>query len=78
MLRTSVQHTDQAPATHSPLELPRKWLTTAEVAWLFGLKPESLVAAHCRNGNWNGIRPVKMPNRRLMWPSDDVQKILAR
>lgn len=49
---------------------------THELACKAKLKPQSLRAALCRDGHWCGIRPVKLPNRRLMWPSAEVDALL--
>lgn len=27
-------------------------------------------------GSYHGIRPVRLPNRRLLWPSDVVENLL--
>lgn len=49
---------------------------TEELAAQVGVKPQSLRAALCRDGHWCGIRPVKLPNRRLMWPAAQVNALL--
>lgn len=51
-------------------------ITTEELASMLGLKPNTFRAALCRNGHYYGIRPVKLPNRRLMWPLADVRKLM--
>lgn len=50
---------------------------TDEAANILGLRPDTLRAALCRNGHWCGIRPIKLPNRRLLWPADQVDALLA-
>lgn len=52
-------------------------LTTEALAAELQLKPQTLRAALCRNGHYYGIRPVKLPNRRLMWPAEAVAHLLS-
>lgn len=51
-------------------------LSTDEVASLAKLRPQSIRASICRLGHWMGLRPVKLPNRRLVWSAEDVARIL--
>ena len=52
-------------------------LTTEQLAEQAQIKAQSLRAAFCRDGHWCGIRPVKLPNRRLLWPADAVNALLS-
>jgi len=49
--------------------------TTEELAGRLGLRPQTLRAALCRNGHYYGLRPVKCPNGRLLWPADAFEKL---
>jgi len=51
--------------------------STEELAALAKVKAQSLRAAFCRDGHWCNIRPVKLPNRRLMWPGAQVDALLS-
>ena len=51
--------------------------TTEQLADQAKLKAQSLRAAFCRDGHWCGIRPVKLPNRRLLWPAEAVNALLS-
>lgn len=51
-------------------------LTTEALAESTGHKPQTLRAAYCRHGHWCGIRPAKLPNGRLLWPSDSIDRLL--
>lgn len=53
-----------------------QYLSTFEFALLFRMRPESARQALCDKGHVNGIRPIKLPNRRLLWPSDEVFALL--
>ena len=50
-------------------------LTTEEFADQIGMKPESIRARLCRQGHFYGLRPIKLPNRRLLWPSDSTERL---
>lgn len=47
-------------------------LSTEQFAKIIHVKPESVRSGLCRNGNYLGIQPLKLPNRRLAWPAKDV------
>ena len=51
--------------------------TTEELARRLGLRPQTLRAALCRNGHYFGLRPVKLPNGRLLWPADAFDKLTS-
>ena len=53
----------------------RTHLSTEELAKGLGIKPQTLRAALCRNGEYFGIRPVKAKNRFLRWPADAVERL---
>lgn len=57
--------------------MQRQHLSTEEFAELVGVKPHTPRAALCRNGHYFGIRPIKLPNRRLLWPADAVERLLS-
>jgi len=62
----NVQHAENAPP-----------LTTEALAIRLGIRPQTLRAALCRNGHYYGLRPVKCPNRFLLWPADAVARLTA-
>jgi len=51
--------------------------STEVLAEHLGIKPQTIRAALCRNGHYLGLRPIKMPNRRLLWPAADVTELLS-
>lgn len=53
-------------------------LTTEEAAICLRVKAQTLRAALCRDGHYFGVRPVRAPNRFLLWPADEVRGLLAR
>ena len=50
--------------------------STKEFAESLGVKPETARRSLCVAGHYLGIRPVKLPNGRLLWPEADRQRIL--
>lgn len=50
-------------------------LTTEVLAERLGIKPQTLRSNLCRNGHYFGLRPVKMPNRLLLWPEDSLEQL---
>jgi len=54
----------------------RSGLTTEDFAACTGHKPQTLRAALCKQGHWCGVVPTKLPNRRLLWPADAVDRLI--
>ena len=52
-------------------------ITTEQLAGLLHLKAQSLRAALSREGHYFGLRPRKLPNGRLIWPDDAIQRLTA-
>ncbi len=49
--------------------------TTEALADRLGIKPQSLRARVCRTGSYFGLRPLKLPNGRLLWPADSIERL---
>lgn len=56
---------------------PTQMFSTEELAQLARQQPGSIRSAVCRQGHWMGLKPVKLPNRRLLWSAPDVQRVLT-
>ena len=54
----------------------RMELTTEALAYRLGLKPQSIHAQLSRTGSYFGIRPIKLPNRRLLWPHNTLERLI--
>ncbi|RTL29197.1 MAG: DNA-binding protein [Burkholderiales bacterium] len=54
----------------------RSHLTTEELARALNVEPESIHKARSNNGHYCGVTPTKLPNRRLAWPLDAVERIV--
>ena len=53
---------------------PRK-LDTAEAVDLLRIRPQTLRRALCLQGHYFGMRPVKLPNGRLLWDAADLDRL---
>lgn len=49
---------------------------TSALARRIGYAPASIRTAVWRNGHFNGIKPVKLPNGRLLWPASAIDALL--
>lgn len=52
-------------------------ITTERLAALFGVKTNTPRVALTTQGHYFGIKPTKLPNRRLLWPLDEVNRVLS-
>jgi hypothetical protein len=50
-------------------------ITTEELAALLSIRPQSIRKRFCQTGAYFSLRPVKLPNGRLMWPADALDKL---
>lgn len=50
-------------------------MNTEELAAVLKLKPDSIRKRHQKTGAYYCLRPVKLPNGRLMWPADSIAKL---
>lgn len=55
----------------------RPLLTTEELAALLTLRPQSIRKRYCQTGAYFSVRPVKMPNGRLAWPADSIERLMG-
>lgn len=51
-------------------------LTTAEVAAVERIKPQTVRKNYCLQGHHHGIVPVKLPSGRLLWRADALHAVL--
>lgn len=50
--------------------------STEEAAAALKVKPQTLRAALCRDGAYQGVRPLKARNRFLIWPAAQIDALL--
>lgn len=53
-------------------------LTTRELARTFGVLPESVRSRFYRKGHYFGLVPMRLPNGRLLWSADAVERLLGK
>lgn len=63
--------------TAAPSARPAAKLTTEELAASLRIVPQTARAALCRNGHYLGLRPVKLPNGKLLWDAAEVERLTA-
>lgn len=66
-----------APRVPMPIPANRDHVSTEELAAILAIDPQSIRKRHSMDGSYLGIRPTKLPNRRLLWPVADVKKLLS-
>lgn len=54
----------------------RRHITTEELAALLSIRPQSIRKRLCQTGGYFNLRPVKLPNGRLLWPGDAIDKLV--
>lgn len=60
------------------IDPPPVGITTDRLAAAIGVQPVSIRIRLCRTGSYYGVRPIRMPNRRLLWPSDAAERLAAQ
>lgn len=53
-------------------------LSTAEFAKRNLVKPQTVRKQHSATGSYFGVRPLPLPNRKLLWPDDSIQHLVAK
>lgn len=51
-------------------------VTTEAMTARFGVATQTPRASLCRVGHWMGMRPVKLPNGRLLWDAAEIERLL--
>ena len=52
-------------------------LSTEEAAAKLRAASQTPRASLCRLGHWMGMRPVKLPNGRLLWDAAEVERLAS-
>lgn len=65
-------------AARAPMPIPenRDFLSTEEFAAILAVDPQSVRKRYSQDGSYHGIRPTKLPNRRVLWPAKAVRRLL--
>lgn len=51
-------------------------MNTEQLAEALHLKPQSIRKRFYETGSYYGLIPVKLPNRRLVWPPDSIEILM--
>ncbi|WP_369065033.1 DNA-binding protein [Burkholderia gladioli] len=63
---------------HTPaMSAARPFLTTEELASMMAVRPQSIRKRYMQTGSYHGVRPVKLPNRFLAWPSNALEQLMG-
>lgn len=63
-------------ATKRQVEITNK-ISTEELAAALRVVPQTVRAGLCRKGHYLGLRPVKLPNAKLLWDVREVARLLS-
>lgn len=58
-------------------QVERFRLTTEEFAAQHLVQPQTVRKQYAAIGAYCGIKPLRLPNRRLLWPADTIKQIAA-
>jgi len=58
------------------LNSDEKWLSTNDFAEQLGVRPDTVRRSICVNGHYLGIKSVKLPNGRHLFPGSKINKLL--
>jgi len=77
-LQAPLDAASPASTARSPMPLPanRAQLSTNEFAATLAVAAQSVRKRYSETGSYHGVRPVKLPNRRLLWPAEGVKRLL--
>ena len=52
-------------------------LTTEEFATQHLVDPQTVRKRLSSHGSYFGVKPLRLPNRRLLWPADSIATLIA-
>ena len=53
----------------------KKYINTNTIAGRFGMKGDSVRRNLCVKGHFMGLKPLKLPNGRLLWPDVTPEQV---
>lgn len=51
--------------------------TTKEFGKRVHSEPQTIRAGYCRDGHYLGLKPVKLPNGKLLWETAAIDQLVA-
>lgn len=52
-------------------------LSTEEFAHQHLVQPQTVRKQYAATGSYFGVRPLPLPNRKLLWPADSIEQLVA-
>ena len=52
-------------------------ITTEELCSILKIKPGTVRRGYCIHGSYFGLVPTKLPNRRLLWDKESVERLAS-
>lgn len=56
----------------------RNGISTADLARQALTKPGSIRVRYCETGSFHGLKPLKLPSGRLLWPVDSLERLTRK
>lgn len=78
--RSGQEYPSLSTGKNKSLETPQQQvpnMSTRELAALFRVEPATIRRAYCVNGHYLTLKPLKLPNGRLLWPKAAIQQVLG-
>lgn len=66
-----------APDISHPNLADRFRLSTEQFAAQQLVEPQTVRKRYAANGSYHGVKPLRLPNRKLLWPCDTIEHLLA-
>lgn len=66
-----------SPSFDSSGSSERYRLKTEQFAAQHLVEPQTVRKQYAANGSYFGIRPLPLPNGRLLWPDDSIKRLVA-
>lgn len=57
--------------------LERRHVSTEEFASRMLVLCQTVLKSYSRDGHYASIRPIRLPNRRLAWPVDEIENLFS-
>ena len=51
-------------------------ISTKELAQIVRVESGTIRRGLCLNGHYMGLKPIKLPNKRLLWAEDAARKLI--
>ncbi|MCY1286331.1 hypothetical protein D9M68_297920 [compost metagenome] len=55
----------------------QRLFSTDELAAEIKVRSQSIRKRYCQTGSYWGLRPVKLPSGRLLWPADSIEQLMG-